>query len=87
MAELVTLVEQHSVRGLPTVAIKATDWWETVLALVKLQEVGQGVHLHVKVTMYCCLNLCIHIILYSCVQNTKILLWKYCLTPHAYITA
>ena len=29
----------------PTVVTQATTWWETVLVLVKLQEIGLGVHL------------------------------------------
>ena len=33
----------------PTVVTQATTWWETVLALVKLQELGLGVNLPVKV--------------------------------------
>ena len=52
MAGLVTLVEQHMDRQLPTVVIRATIEWE-VLALVKLQEYGLGVHLPVKV---CCIT-------------------------------
>ena len=35
----------------PTVVTQATTWWETVLALVKLQEIGLGVNLPVKVHM------------------------------------
>ena len=35
----------------PTVVTQATIWWETVLALVKLQESGLGVYLPVKVCM------------------------------------
>ena len=53
MAGLVTLVEQHMDRQLPTVVIRATTEWEAVLALVKLQEYGLGVHLPVKV---CCIT-------------------------------
>ena len=49
MAELVTLLEQHLDRQPPIVAILATTCWEAVLALVKLQEGGLGVHLPVKV--------------------------------------
>ena len=47
MAVLLTLLEQHLDRQPPTVVTQATTWWETVLALVKLQESGLGVHLHV----------------------------------------
>ena len=47
-----TPLEQHMDRQPPTVVMQATDWWETVLALVKLQECGLGVHLHVKVHCY-----------------------------------
>ena len=50
MAELVTLLEQHMEKQPPTVAIQATSWWEAVLAHVKLQECGLGMHLPVKVT-------------------------------------
>ena len=48
MAELVTLPEQYLDRLPPTVVIQATTWWEAVLAHVKLQECGLGVHLPVK---------------------------------------
>ena len=34
----------------PTVVIQAIAWWEAVLAHVKLQKCGLGVHLPVKVT-------------------------------------
>ena len=49
MARLITPLEQHLDRMPPTVVTQATTWWETVLALVKLQEIGLGVHLPVKV--------------------------------------
>ena len=49
MAVLLTLLEQHLDRQPPTVVTQATTWWETVFALVKLQESGLGVHLPVKV--------------------------------------
>ena len=49
MAVLLTLLEQHLDRQPPTVVTQATIWWETVLALVKLQGSGLGVHLPVKV--------------------------------------
>ena len=49
MAVLITLLEQHLDRQLSTVVTQATTWWETVLALVKPQEIGLGVHLPVKV--------------------------------------
>ena len=52
MARLLTLLEQHSDRMPPTVVTQATTWWETVLALVKLQEIGLGVHRPVKVCYY-----------------------------------
>ena len=51
MARLITLLEQHSDRQSTTVVTQATTWWETVLALVKLQEIGLGVNLPVKVYM------------------------------------
>ena len=38
MAMLATLLEQHSDRQLPTVAMQATTWWETVVT-----HVGTGV--------------------------------------------
>ena len=44
---LVTLVEQHLEKEPPTVAIQAIIWWEAVLAHVKLQDCGLGVHLPV----------------------------------------
>ena len=47
MAKLVISVEQHLDKQPPTVVIEATTWWETVLAFVKLQEIGLGVHLPV----------------------------------------
>ena len=50
MAELVTLLEQHMEKQLPTGVIQATAWWEVVLAVVNLHEDGLGVHLPVKVT-------------------------------------
>ena len=49
MAVLLTLLEQRLDRMPPTVATQATTWWETVLALVKLQDIGLEVHLPVKV--------------------------------------
>ena len=52
MAMLITLLEQHSDRQPPTVVTEATTWWETVLVLVKLQEIGLGVHLPVKVCVF-----------------------------------
>ena len=51
MAMLVILEEQHLDRQLLTVAIQATDSWEAIPALVKLQEGGLEVYLPVKV---CC---------------------------------
>ena len=50
MAVLVPL-EQHLDKMPPTVATLAIAWWETVLAHVKLVEIGLGVHLPVNV---CC---------------------------------
>ena len=50
MAELATL-EQRMDTEPPTVVIQATGLWEAVLALVKLQEGGLGVHLPVKVAV------------------------------------
>ena len=54
MAKLITLPEQHLQKQPPTVVTQATTWWETVLAyaLVKLQEIGLGGHLPVKVCYY-----------------------------------
>ena len=49
---LITLVEQHFNRLPPTVVTQAINWWETVLALAKLQEIGLGVHLPVEVCYY-----------------------------------
>ena len=57
MAVLITLLEQHWDRQPLTVVTQATTWWETVLALVKLQEIGLRVHLPVKVC-YCTLYAC-----------------------------
>ena len=44
-----SITKQNLNRQPPTVVTQATTWWETVLALVKLQEIGLGVHLPVKV--------------------------------------
>ena len=52
MVNLVTLLEQHLDRQPLTAVIQAITWWETVLALVKLQECGLEVYLPVKV---CCI--------------------------------
>ena len=49
MVVLLTPLEQHLETQPPTVVTQATTWWETVFALVKLQEIGLGVHLPVKV--------------------------------------
>ena len=45
-----------------TVVTQATFWWETGLTLVKLQEIGLGVHLAVKV----CYKKAISFLSYSC---------------------
>ena len=52
MARLVRLLEQHLNRQPPTVVTQAITWWETVLSLVKLQEIGLGVNLPVEVCYY-----------------------------------
>ena len=52
MAKLMTLLEQHLDRQPPTVVTQATTWLETVLACVRLQECGLGVHLPVNVCCY-----------------------------------
>ena len=52
MAMLLTVVEQHLDRQLTTVVIQGTAWWEVVLAYVRLQERGLGVHLPVNVCCY-----------------------------------
>ena len=52
MAVLITLLEQHFNKMPPTVVTQATTWWETVLTLVKPQEIGLGVHLSVEVCYY-----------------------------------
>ena len=52
MAVLITLLEQHLDRQAPTVVAQDTTWWETVITLVKLQEIGLGVHLPVKVLLH-----------------------------------
>ena len=54
MAKLVTLLEQHLDRQPSTVVTQATTWWETVLAHVKPQESGLGMHLPVNV---CCMHI------------------------------
>ena len=55
MAVLITLLEQHLDRQPTMIVTQAMNWWETVLVLVELQEIGLGVHLPVKV---CCYTLC-----------------------------
>ena len=67
MAKLVTLLEQHLDRRPPTVVTQATTWWETVLACVKLQECGLGVHLlavralsGVFICVCVCVCVCVH---------------------------
>ena len=62
MAKLLTLLEQYLDGQPPIVVIQAIIWWEAVIALVKLQVCGLGVHLPVKVAMilsvlFCSLNL------------------------------
>ena len=52
MAKLVTVVGQHLNIQPPTVVIRAMSWWETVIAHVRLQEGGLGVHLPVDVCCY-----------------------------------
>ena len=52
MAMLLTVGEQHLDRQPPTVVIQGTAWWEEILAYVKLQERGLGVHLPVNVCCY-----------------------------------
>ena len=49
MAKLMTVLEQHLDRMPPTVVSQATTWWETILAHVKQQGIGLGVHLPVNV--------------------------------------
>ena len=46
MARL-TSMEQHSDKEPPTVVTQATTWWETVLTLVKVVEIGLGIYLPV----------------------------------------
>ena len=58
MAKLVILVEQHLDRQLPTVVTQATPWWETLLAHVKLQDSGLGMHLSVNVCCVVCATAC-----------------------------
>ena len=52
MARLLSPLEQQLDRMPPIVVTQATTWWETVLALVKLQEIGLGMHLPVQVCYY-----------------------------------
>ena len=52
MARLITLLEQHLDRQPPTIVTQATTWWDSVLSLVKLQEIGLRVHLPVEVCYY-----------------------------------
>ena len=72
MAKLITLLEQHLDRQPPIVVAQATTWWKTVLALVKLQEIGLGVHLPVKVCYQSDLFLSIYTIntsIFTCILN------------------
>ena len=68
MAKLVTLLEQHFNRQLPTAVTQATIWWETVLARVNLQESGLGANLPVEV----CCKLAILTSMYACVSGSCI---------------
>ena len=52
MAELVSLMEQHTEIQPPTVVIQATTWWEAEHEHVTLQEAGLGVNLPVGVCCY-----------------------------------
>ena len=52
MGKLITLLEHHLDRRPSTVVTQATTWWETALAHVKLQGIGLGVSLPVKVCFY-----------------------------------
>ena len=69
MAKLVTLLEQHLDRQLPTAVRQATIWWETVFVHVKLQESGLGVNLPVKV---CCKLAILLTCMYACVSGPRI---------------
>ena len=64
MAVLLTLLEQHLDKLPTTVAIQDTTWWELVIAHVKQQECGLGVHPHVKV--YTCFTQHDHLVLLCC---------------------
>ena len=44
----------------PTGVIQATEWWEAVLAHVKLQDCGLGDHLPVKVNEHVMLQIFLH---------------------------
>ena len=52
MAKLASVVGQHLDIQPTTAVMQATTWWEAVLAHVKLQECGLGVHLPVNVGYY-----------------------------------
>ena len=52
MAKLLTLLEQHLDRQPPTVVMQDMTWWEAVITLVKLQEIGLRVYLPVKVCYF-----------------------------------
>ena len=64
MAVLLTLLEQHLDKLPTTVAIQATIWWEVVIAHVKLQGCGLGMHPPVKV--YACFTQHDHLVLLCC---------------------
>ena len=62
MAKSVTLLEQHLDKQPTTVVIQDITWWEVVIAHVKQQQCGLGMHLPVKVyecfyTTYACAQL------------------------------
>ena len=72
MAVLLTLLEQHLDRQPPTVVTQATTWWETVLALVKLQECGLAVYLLVKVCVSKGQSQCFHMLVPSFMSTSEL---------------
>ena len=77
MARLITLLETHWDRQPPTVVTQAMTWWETVIALVKLQEIGLRVHLPVQVHLLL-INLCRYVVTYKYVRDKQLLTVVFC---------
>ena len=69
MAVLLTMLEQPLDGQLPTVVVQNTNWWEVVIAHVKQQECGLGMHPPVKV--YACFTQHDHLVLLCCLCKVE----------------